>query len=60
MSNYCQATRRQKSYITSVRRYASIRMGSGGIVWGNPPNTQCTGGLAFEDLLRAALWLRFR
>eukprot|EP00971_Amphidinium_carterae_P002417 47874-Amphidinium_carterae.1 len=31
MSNYCQATRRQKTYIASVRRYATIRMGSGGI-----------------------------
>eukprot|EP00971_Amphidinium_carterae_P113138 2241123-Amphidinium_carterae.1 len=42
-----------------VRRYATIRMGSCGIVWVKPPNTQCTHCLAFEDQLRAALWLRF-
>eukprot|EP00971_Amphidinium_carterae_P212728 4221721-Amphidinium_carterae.1 len=59
MSNSCQATRRQKDYIASVRRYTTIRMGSGGIVWANPPNTQCFDCRAFEDLLCAAFWLRF-
>eukprot|EP00971_Amphidinium_carterae_P044982 884657-Amphidinium_carterae.1 len=52
MSNHCQATRQHKSDIASVRRYATIRMGSGGIVWAKPPNTQCTDCLAFEDILR--------
>eukprot|EP00971_Amphidinium_carterae_P158374 3139741-Amphidinium_carterae.1 len=60
MSNYCQATRQQNNYIANVRRYATIRMGSGGTIWANPPNTQCIGCLAFQDLLRVALWLRFR
>eukprot|EP00971_Amphidinium_carterae_P247472 4913976-Amphidinium_carterae.1 len=60
VANYCQATRPQKSKIASDRRCATIRMGSGGVVWAKPPNTQCIDCLAFENILRAAVWLRFR
>eukprot|EP00971_Amphidinium_carterae_P062671 1240540-Amphidinium_carterae.1 len=60
MSNCRQTARRQTCDTASVRRGATIRMGSGGIVWAKPPNTQFIDCLAFEDLPRVALWLRFR
>eukprot|EP00971_Amphidinium_carterae_P259977 5158185-Amphidinium_carterae.1 len=59
MSNCRQTARRQTCNSASLRRSATIRMGSGGIVWAKPSNTQCIDCLAFEDLPRIALWLRF-
>eukprot|EP00971_Amphidinium_carterae_P343442 6483192-Amphidinium_carterae.1 len=50
----------QKAYdIACVRHCATIRMGSGGTVRAKPPSTKPIDRLAFEDLLRFALWRRF-
>eukprot|EP00971_Amphidinium_carterae_P184104 3655180-Amphidinium_carterae.1 len=59
MSNSSQKPCRKTHAAPGVGRYATICMGSGGIVWAKPPNAQCIDCLAFEDLLRVALWLRF-
>eukprot|EP00971_Amphidinium_carterae_P002795 55086-Amphidinium_carterae.1 len=41
---------------SSVRRTATICMGSGGSIRAKPPHTQRVDILSFEDLLCFALW----
>eukprot|EP00971_Amphidinium_carterae_P030244 595100-Amphidinium_carterae.1 len=59
MSICRKKTCRQMHAIASVRRCATVRMGSGGSVWAKSSTTQCIDCLTFEDLLRVALWHRF-
>eukprot|EP00971_Amphidinium_carterae_P054435 1072308-Amphidinium_carterae.2 len=59
ISNFYGGGLRETYEIGRVGRYASIHMGSGGIVWVKLPNIECIDRHTFEDLFRVVFWHGF-